>query len=70
MIEKSCNYHENQLQKHRRHTAKALQSQLNADNEGDDSRGEEGDHDGSDSPGQPVSKIDEFQSQFAAYTQP
>jgi hypothetical protein len=44
-----------------------LQNQLN---DGDDSRGEDVDMDGSDSPGQLVSKMDEFQSQFAAYTQP
>ncbi|KAI5360713.1 hypothetical protein Slin15195_G086290 [Septoria linicola] len=71
VIEKSCNYHENQLQKHRRHTAKALQTQLNAEND-EDSRGEDNDHDpsGSEPPTQPASKIDEFQSQFAAYTQP
>ncbi|KAM3413558.1 hypothetical protein BST61_g11546 [Cercospora zeina] len=67
VIEKSCNYHENQLQKHRRHTAKALQNQLHADHDGESPR-EDAEHDGSEPPA--VSKMDEFQSQFAAYTQP
>ncbi|KAF2208072.1 hypothetical protein CERZMDRAFT_88019 [Cercospora zeae-maydis SCOH1-5] len=67
VIEKSCNYHENQLQKHRRHTAKALQNQLHADHDGESPR-EEAELDASELPA--VSKMDEFQSQFAAYTQP
>ncbi|PPJ54096.1 hypothetical protein CBER1_06333 [Cercospora berteroae] len=69
VIEKSCNYHENQLQKHRRHTAKALQNQLNAEHGGESPR-EDAEHDGSERSTQSVSKMDEFQSQFAAYTQP